>query len=104
MTREAKDFVATIAERTNRYIIRILHAYGELTGAEIGKKLEEIAKIRFKSTSTITETMVRMQAKGLVQRRGSLYSLTDRAKAKWVIDFLNLLIREKIDRGSIIKK
>jgi Mn-dependent DtxR family transcriptional regulator len=103
MTREAKDTVATIAERTNRHLIRILHLYGELNGAGIEKKLEETAKIRFKSTSTITETMGRLQSKGLVKRKDSSYSLTDKSKAKWVVKFLNILVEEKIDEGRIIK-
>jgi len=103
MAREAKDFVATVAERTNRHVIRILHIYGELTGAAIGKKLEEMAKIRFKSTSTIAETMARLQEKGLVQRKNSLYSLTEKTKTKWIVKFLNLLVEEKIDKGNKIR-
>ena len=103
MTRESKDLPATVAERTNRHVIRILYHHGELSGAVIGKKLEEIARIRFKSTSTVAETMARLQAKGLVQREGSLYSLTEKSKAKWIIKFLNLLVQENVDRGGIIK-
>jgi len=103
MTREAKDLVSTISEKTNRHIIRILHCSGPLRGSEIEKRLKETAKIRFKSTSTISETMARLQEKNLVQRKDSLYFLADKTKVKWVVKFLNLLVEEKIDRGEIIK-
>jgi len=103
MAREVKDFVATVAEKTNREILRVLYIYGDLRGADIGKKLEETARIRFKSTSTIAETMARLQEKDLIQRKDSLYSLTEKAKAKWIVKFLNLLVKEKIDRGIPIR-
>ena len=103
MVREEKDIVATVAEKTNRNVLRILHTHGTLTGAEIGRKLQEASKIRFKSTSTISETMARLQRKALVERKDSRYSLTDKSRAKWVVQFLNLLVKEKIDKGEIIK-
>lgn len=103
MVREEKDLAATVAEKTNRNVIRILHIHGQLTGAEIGRKLEDVSKIRFKSTSTVSETLARLQDKGLVERKDSKYSLTDKSRSKWVVHFLNILVKEKIDRGNIIE-
>jgi len=95
--------MAVIAERANRNILRILFTFGPLRGAEIGKRLEEIARIRYKSTSSLTETLQRLGERGLIERENSLYFLSKLAREKWIIKFLNLLVKEKIDRGNVIR-
>ncbi len=97
MARYKKDIVAVVAERTNRNILRILSKSEPLRAVDIGNQLQALTGIRFKSTSTLTETLQRLESCGLIERKEHLYALTKKGKARWIVKLLDVLVKERID-------
>ena len=102
MPRYPKDLVELVAERTHRYILRILHNREGINSAEIGRELVRLTGLRFKSTSSLTEALQRLIKANLILKQDAKYYLTKKSRERWVIRFLNLLIKEKVDRGALI--
>ncbi len=102
MSRYPKDIVELVAERTHRHILRILFHKEGLNSAEIGRELTKLTSIKFKSTSSITEALQRLMKNGLIDKRETGYYLTRKSKERWIISFLNSLVKEKVDKGALI--
>lgn len=103
MPRPPKDIVELIAEITHRHVLRILYTEERMIGADIGRKLERFSGIRFKSTSSLSEALGRLEKEGMITKTDNIYALAEKSKKEWIVKFLNLLVKAKIDNGNIIK-
>lgn len=103
MSRYPKDIVELVAEKTHRHILRILFHNEGVTSAEMGRELVKLTGLRFKSTSSLTEALQRLMKSDLIHKRDTNYYLTRKSKEKWIIDLLNILVKERVDKGNLIK-
>jgi len=104
MSRYKKDLVAFIAENVNRNILRVLLTEDPMIAADLGRALKASTGIKFKSTSSLAETLQRLVERGFVKRIGDIYHATKLGRKRWVTIFLNTLLDEKIDRGKPIRE